>query len=177
MANHFPNAIKTILKHEGGLADNPNDPGGLTNFGITIGFIKMHNIDVDNDGDVDRDDILNMTVEDAIGIYEDYIWTPGGYDNVNDYWIATKLFDMDVNMGAHQGGLLAQRAANSLGAKLTEDGDLGPKSFAAINSFEPSEYMTALKAQQKGFYEALVARKPKLAEFLKGWLKRASWPQ
>ena len=175
--SHFPKAIRVILQHEGGLANNPNDPGGLTNFGITIGFIKMHNIDVNGDGKVDPQDILGMTVEEATEIYEDHIWIPGGYDNVNDYWIATKLFDMDVNMGSHQAGILAQRAANALGSKLVEDGDLGPKSFTAINSYDPPVYMTALKAQQEAFYRGLVARKPKLGEFLNGWLIRANWPK
>jgi len=31
----FDQAVEVILKHEGGLADNPNDPGGITNFGIS----------------------------------------------------------------------------------------------------------------------------------------------
>ncbi len=174
--SHFDKAIKVILKNEGGLVNNPADPGGLTNFGITIGFIKDHGIDVNGDGTVSDEDIIAMTVEEATDIYREYIWDMNKFDNINDYWVATKIFDMTVNMGEHQAGILAQRAANSLGANLKVDGDIGPKSFEAINSFGPKEFLAAVKTQQKQFYNDLVARKPKLGVFLKGWLKRADWP-
>ena len=34
----FELAIPIVLKHEGGFADNPADPGGATNFGISLRF-------------------------------------------------------------------------------------------------------------------------------------------
>jgi lysozyme family protein len=174
--SHFPEAIKNTLKNEGGLVNNPNDPGGLTNFGITMKFIQDRNIDVNGDGKVSPEDIIGMTVQQATDIYKKYIWDVGGYDNISDYWIAAKLFDMDVNMGKGEAGILAQRAANSLGSSLVEDGGLGPKSFAAINSYNPATYMAALKGKCADFYHAIVAQHPHLAEFLPGWLARANWP-
>lgn len=174
--SHFNRAIRVILKHEGGLVNNPADPGGLTNFGITIGFIRDRNVDVNGDGIVDDDDIIGMTEDEAIEIYKEYVWDVGHYDNINDYWIAAKIFDMDVNMGENRAGCIAQQACNALGAKLKVDGDLGPKSFEAINSMDPTEMLEKLKQKQKDFYHDLVDRKPKLGVFLKGWIKRAEWP-
>jgi lysozyme family protein len=174
--SHFDKAIKVILKNEGGLVNNPNDPGGLTNFGITLTFIRNHDIDVNGDGVIDENDIIDMTEEQATDIYQKYIWAPGNFDEINDYWVATKVFDMSVNMGEHRAGILTQSAANSLGAKLVADGALGPKSFEAINSFDPVDFLAELKKEQAGFYQRLVQKKPQLAEFLKGWLRRANWP-
>ena len=49
--------------------------------------------------------------------------------------VANKLFDMGVNMGVRQAAVYAQRAVNpSHGRQLTEDGNIGPKTLAAINA-------------------------------------------
>lgn len=173
---HFSKAINIILKHEGGLVNDPDDPGGITNFGLSIKFMKARGIDVDGDGDVDPDDILALTKATASEIYCDEIWGPGGFDSIGDFYVATKIFDMDVNMGHERAVKIAQTAANAMGAKLDIDGDLGPKTIQAINSFDPTEYMVELKKAQVDFYQNLVVAKPKLKKFLPGWLKRASWP-
>ena len=42
MKTGFLDFIALLLYFEGGLVDNPNDPGGLTNMGITIHTYKHH---------------------------------------------------------------------------------------------------------------------------------------
>jgi lysozyme family protein len=60
----FNQAVKVILQHEGGYVDNPNDPGGATNYGISLRFLADHpeSGDFNGDGEVDAEDIANMTV-------------------------------------------------------------------------------------------------------------------
>lgn len=177
--SYFDGAIKVILKHEGGLADNANDPGGITVYGISLRFLETHGIDIDKDGDTDADDIRALIAQPelAIKLYHDVIWMKGKYDRFSNFFVATKLFDIDVNAGPLRASILAQEAANNLGARLLVDGDLGPKSVTAINAIDPADYIEEVKRRQAAFYTNLAARKPTLREFLPGWLKRARWPK
>lgn len=40
MKDTFPRALALVLAQEGGYADHPYDPGGATNFGITIATLR-----------------------------------------------------------------------------------------------------------------------------------------
>jgi lysozyme family protein len=177
----FSAAIKVILGHEGGLSDHPNDHGGVTNFGLTIGFLNALADPQKYVGHAlpwTREDILNMTVTLASQIYLDCVWDRNNYGKINDTLVATKVFDMAVNMGEVQGEKLAQRACNDLGYQppLMVDGNLGPKSFAAINSFDRDPMLKAICARQKAFYQAIVDRDPSQKVFWHGWMDRAEWP-
>lgn len=177
MAN-FDFAIEVILAHEGGLSDDPHDPGGITNFGITIGF--MNSLDrtqtyFDHPAPTTRDDIKDMPLELAKVIYKYEIWNPGGYGVLRDNIVATKIFDCDVNMGKHWAGVLAQQSANELGAVLAVDGQLGPHSIAAIDRLDPQLFVAKMCDKMAERYQHIVDARPESAVFLKNWLKRAAW--
>lgn len=61
----FARALGWVLKEEGGYANNPNDRGGETNFGISKGAYP----------DLD---IKALTIRDAIAIYRRDYWLPSG---------------------------------------------------------------------------------------------------
>ena len=71
-------AIKYTLDFEGGLSDNPNDSGGITNHGVSLAFASSTGnrklFDKDRDGDIDRNDIKLLTTEDAIEAFKIYFW-------------------------------------------------------------------------------------------------------
>jgi len=177
MAN-FDYAIKIILKHEGGLSDNPHDPGGLTNWGITIPFLTdfMCQKYLGHPAPATREDIRNMTRDTAIQIYKDQVWDPNRYGELTNDQVGTKVFDVTVNMGEKWGETFAQQSANRLGQSLVVDGQIGSKSIAAINLCDPNAFLVEYCKQQKERYEQLVLHNPSLAVFLKGWLIRAAWP-
>ena len=64
----FEQAINFVLKNEGGLEENPNDPGGITNHGISLRFLKSIK------PDASEEDIRNLTVNQAKTIYYDHFW-------------------------------------------------------------------------------------------------------
>lgn len=182
MKPNFQEALKVVLEHEvgskwqtGGYVNHPADPGGATKYGISLRWLEERGIDIDGDGDVDIDDILALTLDKSDELYHEHFWLPP-YDTFDDHYVATKVFDMAVNMGHERAHKLAQQACNSLGSKLTVDGALGPLSVHALNSYAPGDMLKALIDVQTQFYRDLVARKPKMAVFLKGWLARAEWP-
>src|SRR4029077_11303247 len=160
----FEKAIPVVLQHEGGLVDDPDDPGGLTNFGITLKWWQS----VDPAASAER--LKVMTSVTASVLYKMFWWDLHGYGQIKDQQIATKVFDMSVNMGASQAHRLVQRALG-----IADDGVCGPRTFAAINNADPTMLMVTIIGLAQALYTDLAARRPTLAKFLPGWLKRASW--
>jgi lysozyme family protein len=172
----FNSALPVILRHEGGLVDDPKDPGGITNFGISLRFLEEHNLDLNDDGEVNGQDIRGLTHDQAADVYRHYFWESNGYGRIPDQTLATKVFDVCVNAGPKRAHILLQRAVDALGATLATDGVLGPASWAAVLSADASALTQAMCDAQSAFYRSLVQEKPALSKFLQGWLKRAAWP-
>lgn len=175
----FENSINTILKHEGGYVNDPNDPGGATNYGVSLRTLKEYGLefDIDNDGDVDVDDIKKLPVDDAKEFYKKYFWDKNKYDLFLNQDIATKVFDMCVNMGAKRAHIILQKAANLCSMNpdgLIVDGNLGPKTFKYVNGLDKTRLMQFIREEARDFYLTLIEKNSKLSKFKNGWLKRAS---
>lgn len=119
----FNAALKILLKLEGGEVNNPADPGGATNLGISLRAVKLRDFDrdhkldfdLDKDGDVDEKDIHLVTgAWDAVQqfYYTDY-WLPAGCDTIYDYQEATIQFDCAVNQGVRVAVEIAKEAETS----------------------------------------------------------------
>ena len=96
----FNTAVALVLKHEGGLVDNPQDPGGLTNFGISKRAYPSL-------------DIANLTVEDAKAIYQRDYWTPA-MEQEPDQRIGHALLDTAVSQGPSVARSLYQQFGHSI---------------------------------------------------------------
>lgn len=174
----FDFAVKVILAHEGGYSNDLNDPGGITNYGITLRFLQENNIDLNADGTIDGRDIKMMTCAQAIGIYKKYWWDKYKYDNINDQYNATKVFDMAVNIGPVPAHKITQVAINSflqLQTPITVDGLLGDKTFSTMNCIIPNDLLIKMRELLTQHYERLIAANHKLETFRKGWMMRAAW--
>ena len=171
----FEKAVTVVLKNEGGFANHSSDPGGATNFGISLRWLKSQGLygDFDDDGDVDIDDILTLDVEAATRVYRDKWWNANMYDRIINCDVATKLFDTTVNTGASRSHKILQRSLNNLGAKLVIDGVIGPITIKTTNTEDPETLLQAFRLEQKSFYMRLIHKKPSLAVFRNGWLARA----
>ena len=95
----FNKAFIVVVGLEGKETNDPNDPGGLTRFGIS----QKYNPDVD---------VANLTLEQAKEIYLNRYWIPAGCDEA-PYPMDICLFDARVN--SQKGGnkeLLKQNPEN-----------------------------------------------------------------
>lgn len=179
----FESAIPFILKHEGGFVDNPNDHGGATNFGISLRWLissgaltKHPEMDMNHDGLLDWKDIKAMPQSEAVALYKTAWWEPNKYGDFTNQPLATKVFDMSVNMGPPRAHKLLQRAVQVCGHEaLSIDGVLGPGTMAAANQVNPDNLMYVLCHVQADFYRSIVAHNPTQVKFLKGWLLRSSF--
>lgn len=188
----FRKALETILEHEGGLVDHPDDPGGVTNFGISLRYALQvgdqdgdgfADLDIDLDGDVDADDIRNLSVDDAAERYRLDFWEPLRCYEIANQAVATKLCDTGVNVGKRQAVLFIQRAAIACGKQITDDGILGPNTLHAIETSPAAALLAGMRSEQAGFYRLLIARGkavreydstlPDFSKFERGWMRRA----
>lgn len=174
--SNFKQALVDVLKHEGGFVNHAADKGGATAFGISLRFLQSLPSaagDVDGDGHVDIDDIKALTVETAGPFYKRYFWDHYRLGEVADQRIATKLFNFFVNMRGKTATLIAQRAANDLGAGLKPDGVIGSRTISALNKVDPSQLMVCIKWRAWEVYQAIVASNPEQIVFINGWRNRA----
>ncbi|HTZ78697.1 MAG TPA: glycosyl hydrolase 108 family protein [Stellaceae bacterium] len=158
----FDRAVAAVLAHEGGLVDDPDDPGGLTNFGISLRAYP----------ELGADGIRALTADAAAAIYRRDWWDRYGWGDLPAP-IAAKVLDIGVNIGAGPVHRLLQRALRATGADLVEDGVLGSATRAAAAAAEGAALLAALRSEAAAHYRLIVAARPASQRFLTGWLVRA----
>lgn len=161
-----------ILAAEGGYVDNPNDPGGATNYGITTATLKQARKTIPGLPEHVRD----LTSEQALKIYEKFYWKPAGCDKLPSP-IDLLVFDGAVNCGVRRGVKFLQEALNVINEgkdQLVTDGIFGKKTLAAV-----AERLDSLRSlcavvlwQRTLYYQSLAADKAAFRAFLRGWLNR-----
>ena len=80
----FQACVKSILEHEGGLSLDKRDPGGVTQWGISLRYLKSIGYDINGDGKIDKEDIIGLPVKGAVGIYRKYWWDKLRYSGFNE---------------------------------------------------------------------------------------------
>ncbi|HXH54259.1 MAG TPA: glycosyl hydrolase 108 family protein [Gammaproteobacteria bacterium] len=176
----FNLAISFVLKHEGGLSNNLADPGGITNYGVSLRFLKAlgnnlpPGVIIDEQPTVDAFDVRNMNIAEARLLYKQDWWDKYQYGNINDQFLANKVFDIAINIGPAEAAKLLQKACSQLGSSLEVDGMLGSQSFTVINKLNASNLLTEFCKNVTFYYQALVKNNPNLSQFLQGWLNRVN---
>jgi len=174
----FEKTLDWLHEIEGGLADDPDDPGGVTAFGWSLRALQARGIDIDGDGDVDRDDVLALYDEGretSDELFRREIWDAQRYGEIEDQTIANKIFDEAVNMGEGAANAVAQRVLVSLGFRdVAADGVVGQHTLAALNAVDPEQFLPAFRAAIAAYYRDIVRRNPRLEKYLRGWLRRAA---
>lgn len=159
--SQFGPAFEFLLPHEGGYSFDPKDVGGKTKFGISSKSYPSLNIE-------------NLTLADAEAIYRRDFWEPNRYGAFESQEIASKTFDLAVNMGARTANKLLQGACILCGANLASDGNIGPETILAVNQAPPEKLIRNLIALAVGRYKQIAVDHPEDAKFLGGWIRRAA---
>ncbi len=170
-----------IVAREGGFVNDPNDPGGATNFGVTIHTMRGLGLDLDGDGDVDVADVRLMTADRATEIFIEHYYTRPGIDRLPEA-LQSSVFDMQVNAGAGAVRIL-QRLLRDMGFDIAVDGTIGPQTIAAARAAyaqAPDHLVDAYGIARRNFYYRLADRRPASRRYATrrdggkgGWILRA----
>lgn len=171
-----------IVGREGGYVDDPNDPGGATNHGVTIHTMRRLGLDLDGDGDVDAADVRRLSQAQAVDIFVAHYYERPRIDLLPQA-LRPSVFDMQVNAGANAVRIL-QRLLNRMGQSLTVDGLIGPRTAAAAQAAADAGGATALVdaygIARRNWYYALADRRAASRRYARrrdggkgGWIVRA----
>lgn len=156
---NFKRALPLVLREEGGFVNNPEDPGGATNKGVTLVTFRRY---VKPSGTVA--DLKRLSDDQAATVYYKQYWSvvdgpalPAGVDYC--------VFDFAVNSGP-------ARAAKYLQAVVgaPQDGKIGPKTVAACEAMAESDIINRLCDRRMAFLRGLKT----FDTFGKGWTARVA---
>jgi lysozyme family protein len=174
MAASFDAFFPTFIKREGGFVNDPVDPGGAINKGITIGTFQ--GVAQPYLGIAPTlDNLKALTDTQAAKIYKGMYWDHVRGDDIALQALANIVFDFQVNAGSIAAKLL-QKTLNDLGAKppLAVDGTITPPVIAVLNGMDQKAVYRRYKQGRIRYYQDLVAKRPALGKFLNGWLLRVN---
>lgn len=167
--------LPKTFKIEGGYSNNPGDPGGETNHGVTVAIARAAGY---------TGAMKDLTVQQATEILTDLFYIDPQFDKLAliDDKLADQMFDLGVNLGPQAAGKFIQRALNVLdqngkyGASLNVDGVLGTMSRTRLTQFyadRGADGRTVLHgmvlAQASVSYITLAEATPSKEQFEFGW--------
>lgn len=163
MTDAFQSAMVQVLKYEGGYVNDPRDPGGMTNLGVTRrvweGWTHKPSCEAE---------MRALKPATVAPLYRVQYWNAVSGDQLPGA-IAFCVFDFAVNAGVNRAARYFQRIVG-----VNEDGHIGPASLAALDKWlttrSVAEFVKQYAEIKRAFYKAL----PKFPIYGKGWLARVA---
>lgn len=157
MIGNFKHCLGLVLQSEGGFVNHPEDPGGMTNLGVTIKTWE------DFTGhQADEKTMLDLTPEKVAPLYEQKYWRPC-YGEVLPRGLDFVVFSMGVNAGPGRSIKLLQSAVGCV-----PDGIIGPKTRELISNSNNATLISKFSEARREYYRSLKS----FPIFGKGWLAR-----
>ena len=170
-----------IVTREGGFVNDPDDPGGATNHGVTIQTLRRLGMDLTGDGQVTEADVRKLTRPQAVAIFVEHYFRQPKIDALPEL-LQPSVFDMYVNAGAAAVRIL-QRLLTDMGFPCDPDGMIGPATIrtAAMAAEAGSAYIAdAYAIARRNYYYALADQRPASRKYARrrdggkgGWITRA----
>lgn len=170
-----------IVRREGGFVDDPDDPGGATNFGVTIHTMRRLGLDLTQDGVVDAADVQALSRAQAVDIFVQHYFEKPGVASLPKA-LQASVFDMYVNAGA-QAVRILQSLLVKMGFDLVVDGVIGPQTIGASQDAarpNPVQLRDAYGVARRNYYFRLADRRSASRKYARtraggkgGWIRRA----
>ncbi|MEQ8825485.1 MAG: TIGR02594 family protein [Filomicrobium sp.] len=162
----FKTALDHVLEMEGGFTDDPHDPGGPTNKGITLKvFAAWRRVDLTS---ATRHDLLaelrNIATSEVQEIYRQRYWRLARCEEFPPA-LALFHFDASVNHGVTGAARLLQEA---VGAAI--DGQIGPETKGKAHAMLLEKVLERYADVRRRKYRSL----PHFWRFGRGWLRRVN---
>ncbi|MDX2483322.1 MAG: holin-associated N-acetylmuramidase [Pseudodonghicola sp.] len=170
-----------IVDREGGFVNDPDDPGGATNHGVTIHTLQRLGLDLTGDGLVGVADVRALSRAQAVEIFIRHYYTGPRISEMPGA-LQPALFDMYVNAGSNAVKIL-QRLLREMGYEVAVDGVIGPQSIGAAQDAaqpDPVALRDAYGVARRNYYFRLADQRPASRKYARtrsgdkgGWIKRA----
>lgn len=160
----FARALAAVLALEGGWSDDPFDPGGPTNKGITLAtFAREAGVPVTAET-YDDLKLRLRSISDALveRIYRERYWRPARCAEMPPA-LAHFHFDASVNQGVSGAARMLQQALS-----VAVDGEIGPITLAAVRARPVDTTLARYADIRRRHYRSL----PHFWRFGRGWLAR-----
>lgn len=158
MKSSITSALQHIREFEGGYVNDPHDPGGCTNMGITIGTYRRH---LNPDGTCQN--VRDLSWAEAEAIYRAAYWDlvrgddlPPGLDLL--------VFDHGVNAGVETAVKMLQRLVGAIA-----DGQVGAVTLARVDREQTADLIRRYTTARISYYRSLKTWR----RYGKGWTRRA----
>lgn len=165
--SRFDICLDEVLRHEGGFADHPKDPGGATNMGITHKTLARWRR-VSPWWRLDKAEVKALKRPEAARIYRALYWDPSKAGDL-PAGLDLALFDFAVNSGT-------DRAVRTLQVELgaVADGQIGPLTLAALAERSGKTGLAAIIGALCDRRLGFLGRLPTFATFGRGWTRRVA---
>lgn len=164
MANHKL-LVPFIQKWEGGFANDPDDKGGATMAGVTIGtyteYRRKKGLPAPS-----VDDLKKITETEWMDIFKTLYWDRWKADQILSQSVADILVDWVWGSGVW-GIKIPQRILG-----VTQDGVVGPKTLAALSSWNSRQLFNDIKAARVKYIDDICKNTPTNEKFRRGWMNR-----
>ena len=170
-----------IVAREGGYVNDPDDPGGATNFGVTIHTMRRLGLDLNRDGQVSEQDVRVLTRDQAVAIFVQHYFERPRIADLPEA-VQSSVFDMYVNAGSNAVRIL-QRLLLDMRIPVAVDAVIGPQTIAAAEqgfAAAPDHFVDAYGIARRNYYYALADRRPASRKYARrldggkgGWITRA----
>lgn len=172
---------REIVNREGGFVNDPDDPGGATNHGVTIHTLRRLGLDLTGDGAVDARDVRALSAAQAEEIFlKEYFHRPRLH--LLPEPLQASVFDMYVNAGSNAVRIL-QALLVEMGYDLSVDGAMGPQTARAAQAageVNLGALVDAYAIARRNYYFALADKRPQSRKYARtraggkgGWIRRA----
>jgi len=161
--------------------NDPDDPGGATNHGVTIHTMRRLGLDLDRDGVVTEQDVRVLREDQAVDIFVDHYFERPLISHLPRE-LQASVFDMYVNAGTNAVRIL-QRLLRDMRIEVTVDGVIGPQTIAGSKqgmAAAPEHFVDAYGIARRNYYYSLADARPTSRKFARrldggkgGWITRA----
>ena len=131
----FDKAFIYTLKNEGGYSDIPEDKGGATNWGIIHEELSRW-----RKRPVSKEDVKNLTQEEAKQIYKAWYWDKLNLDRIKNEKVALALFDRAILNGLTG----VSRFVRKIYKDTSNDGANFNNLIDKVNAHDPKAFVVAL---------------------------------
>lgn len=152
-----------------GFANDPNDNGGATMVGVTIGTYRSY-CKYKGKSTPTVQNLKNIPYKEWRDIIHTMYWNKWKADLINDQRVANMIVDWVWTSGQ---GIGIKRVQKILG--VTADGIVGPKTIAAVNAKDPNELVKEVYNARLSHFNAIVKANPSQKKWLNGWINRINY--